>query len=97
MIYHDCVSDVKPKKDIVDTKSQVLSLAKGFRVLEAFDSDERELTLSQIAARAGLDAGTTFRQAPIVRRVTARPARRSDSIRSNSRTIAIPMRFTVSR
>lgn len=45
----------------VDTKSQVLSLAKGFRVLEAFDSEDRELTLSQIAAKTGLDAGTAFR------------------------------------
>ncbi|MFN9458096.1 MAG: IclR family transcriptional regulator [Acidobacteriota bacterium] len=44
-----------------DTKSQVLSLAKGFRVLEAFDSDHPELTLSQIAARTGLDPGTAFR------------------------------------
>lgn len=43
------------------TKSQVLSLAKGFRVLEAFDSDNRELTISQIAVRAGLDTGTAYR------------------------------------
>jgi IclR family pca regulon transcriptional regulator len=48
-------------KSAENTKSQVLSLAKGFRVLEVFDSEERELTLSQIAAKAGLDAGTTFR------------------------------------
>lgn len=44
-----------------DTKSQVLSLAKGFRVLEAFDSDHPELTLSQISARTGLDLGTAYR------------------------------------
>ena len=44
-----------------DTKSQVLSLAKGFRVLEAFDSDHPELTLSQISARTGLDPGTAYR------------------------------------
>ncbi|HYO84268.1 MAG TPA: IclR family transcriptional regulator [Bryobacteraceae bacterium] len=42
-------------------KSQVQSLAKGFRVLEAFDSEDRELTLTQIAGKARLDAGTTFR------------------------------------
>lgn len=42
-------------------KSVVLSLAKGFRVLEVFDPHDPELTLSQIAARASLDAGTTFR------------------------------------
>jgi len=38
-----------------------MSLAKGFRVLEVFDAREPELTLSQIAARAELDPGTTFR------------------------------------
>lgn len=38
-----------------------MSLAKGFRVLEAFSSDARELTLSEIAERAGLDVGTAFR------------------------------------
>jgi IclR family pca regulon transcriptional regulator len=48
-------------KTAESTKSQVLSLAKGFRVLEVFDSEERELTLSQIAAKAQLDAGTTYR------------------------------------
>lgn len=44
-----------------DAKSIVMSLAKGFRVLEIFDCREPELTLSQIAGRAELDAGTTFR------------------------------------
>lgn len=38
-----------------------MSLAKGFRVLEVFDAREPELTISQIAARAELDPGTTFR------------------------------------
>lgn len=42
-------------------KSVVMPLAKGFRVLEVFDAPYRELTLPEIAARAGLDAGTTFR------------------------------------
>ena len=50
-----------PSRVGIDTKSQVLSLAKGFRVLETFDSDHPELTLSQIATRAGLDAGTAYR------------------------------------
>lgn len=44
-----------------DSKSMVMSLAKGFRVLEVFDAHEPELTLSQIAARADLDSGTTYR------------------------------------
>lgn len=42
-------------------RSTVQSLAKGFRVLEAFSADNEELTLSQIAATAELDPGTTFR------------------------------------
>lgn len=44
-----------------DTRSKVLSLAKGMRVLEAFDPQNQTLTLSEIAARAKLDPGTTFR------------------------------------
>jgi IclR family pca regulon transcriptional regulator len=43
------------------SKSTVMSLAKGFRVLEVFDAREPEMTLSQIAGRAELDPGTTFR------------------------------------
>src|SRR5215469_9409636 len=42
-------------------KSSVQSLAKGFRVLEAFSGDAEEMTLSEMADVAGLDAGTTFR------------------------------------
>lgn len=42
-------------------KSTVLSLAKGLRVLEAFSAREPELTVSQIASKARLDAGTAFR------------------------------------
>jgi IclR family pca regulon transcriptional regulator len=44
-----------------DAKSMVMSLAKGFRVLEVFSAEEPQLTLSQIAARAALDPGTAFR------------------------------------
>jgi IclR family pca regulon transcriptional regulator len=49
------------EKSAPGSKSMVLSLAKGFRVLEVFDAHEPELTLSQIAARAELDPGTTYR------------------------------------
>lgn len=45
----------------VNPKSVVQSLAKGFRVLEAFDAQNRELALSEVARRTGLDAGTVFR------------------------------------
>ena len=43
------------------TKNLVLSLAKGFRILEVFDSSSPEMTLTQIAERADLDPGTTHR------------------------------------
>jgi len=42
-------------------KNVVNSLAKGFRVLQAFTSDESELVLAEIARRAELDNATTFR------------------------------------
>jgi IclR family transcriptional regulator, pca regulon regulatory protein len=55
----------RPRKtqpvDVKDSKSSVLSLAKGFRILEAFSGDVEEMTQSEIADLAGLDAGTTFR------------------------------------
>ncbi|MCC7155787.1 MAG: IclR family transcriptional regulator [Bryobacterales bacterium] len=38
-----------------------MSLAKGFRVLEVFQAQQPEMTISEIAGRAGLDAGTAFR------------------------------------
>jgi len=44
-----------------ELKSSVQSLAKGFRVLEAFSTANEEMTLSEIADVADLDAGTTFR------------------------------------
>ncbi|MEJ7609267.1 MAG: helix-turn-helix domain-containing protein, partial [Bryobacteraceae bacterium] len=44
-----------------DPKSLVMSLAKGFRVLEVFDQHDTEQTLTEIAAKADLDAGTAFR------------------------------------
>jgi len=42
-------------------KNLVLSLAKGFRILEVFDSTSPEMTLTQIAEKADLDPGTTHR------------------------------------
>jgi IclR family pca regulon transcriptional regulator len=47
----------------VNTKSLVLSLAKGFRILEIFDGTTPDLSLSEIAARADLDPGTAHRLA----------------------------------
>jgi IclR family pca regulon transcriptional regulator len=45
----------------LDPKNTVQSLAKGFRVLQAFTAEEPELKLSEVARRAGLDNGTAFR------------------------------------
>jgi IclR family transcriptional regulator, pca regulon regulatory protein len=42
-------------------KSKVQSLAKGFRVLEAFTAQEPELTMAEVARRAGMDNATAFR------------------------------------
>jgi IclR family pca regulon transcriptional regulator len=44
-----------------DAKNLVLSLAKGFRVLEAFSAAEPELPLAEVARRAALDNATAFR------------------------------------
>lgn len=49
------------KSGELNPKSTVQSLAKGFRVLQAFTADEPELKLSEVARRAGLDNGTAFR------------------------------------
>jgi IclR family pca regulon transcriptional regulator len=42
-------------------KSSVQSLAKGLRLLEAFGSADEALTITELAERADLDPGTTFR------------------------------------
>jgi IclR family pca regulon transcriptional regulator len=42
-------------------KNHVASVGKAFAVLQSFTSEAFELTLSEIAARAGLDRGTAFR------------------------------------
>ena len=50
-----------PRDSKKNEKNVVNSLAKGFRVLEAFTSDAPELVLAEIARRANLDNATTFR------------------------------------
>ena len=47
--------DAKAEKNVVQ------SLAKGFRVLEAFATEGRELTLAETARAAGIDNATAFR------------------------------------
>src|SRR6478752_2192120 len=51
----------KSRPGDLNPKNTVQSLAKGFRVLQAFTAEEPELKLSEVARRAGLDNGTTFR------------------------------------
>jgi IclR family transcriptional regulator, pca regulon regulatory protein len=50
-------SDALPK----NSKNYVASVGKAFAVLRSFSSERFELTLSEIAATAGLDRGTAFR------------------------------------
>ncbi|AOX11790.1 MULTISPECIES: IclR family transcriptional regulator [Pseudomonas] len=54
-------SETTAAEEDKNQRSTVQSLAKGFRVLEAFTAESDELTLSQIAAKAELDPGTTYR------------------------------------
>lgn len=51
----------KSKAGAASSKNTVQSLAKGFRVLEAFTSREPELTMAEVARRAGIDNATAFR------------------------------------
>ena len=51
----------KKAKAAGSEKNTVLSLAKGFRILEAFTAQEPELTMAEVARRAGVDNATAFR------------------------------------
>lgn len=44
-----------------NAKNTVQSVAKAFAVLHAFDTSLPELTITEVAARAGIDRGTSFR------------------------------------
>lgn len=44
-----------------DKKSTVGSLAKGFRVLEAFSASCEQMTISEVSRITGFDSGTVFR------------------------------------
>lgn len=46
---------------LVDPKNTVQSLAKGFKILQAFTAQEPELTMAEVARRAGMDNATAFR------------------------------------
>src|SRR6185369_5047750 len=49
-------------KKLSDSPSKMVAqaLVGGFRVLQAFTASEPELTLGQVASRAGLDMATSF-------------------------------------
>ncbi|MFK4508209.1 IclR family transcriptional regulator [Bradyrhizobium daqingense] len=51
----------KPEARAQSPKNYVASVGKAFAVLRSFSSEDFELTLSEIAARADLDRGTAFR------------------------------------
>jgi len=53
---HDAALDVSD-----NPKNVVQSLAKGFRVLQAFTAGESELALAEVARRAQMDNATAFR------------------------------------
>jgi IclR family pca regulon transcriptional regulator len=53
--------DRAPSVATEDSRSIVNSLFKGLRVLEVFSAERSEMTLSEVAAAAELDPGTTFR------------------------------------
>ena len=55
------LNEPKSRPGDLNPKNTVQSLAKGFRVLQAFTAEEPELKLSEVARRAGLDNGTAFR------------------------------------
>jgi IclR family transcriptional regulator, pca regulon regulatory protein len=54
-------SEPRSRAGDLNPKNTVQSLAKGFRVLQAFTAEDPELKLSEVARRAGLDNGTAFR------------------------------------
>src|SRR5689334_20068416 len=47
--------------ELLSDKNTVHSLAKGFRVLQAFGGERSELTLAEVARAAGIDNATAFR------------------------------------
>ena len=56
------ISDAPAKAlESKNPKNYVASVGKAFAVLKSFTSEAFELTLSEVAARADLDRGTTFR------------------------------------
>jgi len=51
----------KPDTAPADPKNTVQSLAKGFKVLQAFTAQQPELTMAEVARKADMDNATAFR------------------------------------
>lgn len=49
------------KAALANAKNNVQSLAKGFKVLQAFTAQEPELTMAEVARKADMDNATAFR------------------------------------
>jgi IclR family pca regulon transcriptional regulator len=60
-VVRDQIGAEDQQQTSVNPKNQVQSVAKAFAVLQAFGRDLPELTVAEVAARAGLDRGTAFR------------------------------------
>ncbi|GAB2896538.1 IclR family transcriptional regulator [Paralcaligenes ginsengisoli] len=52
---------LKADDDRSSSKNTVMSLAKGFKILEAFTAAQPDLTMAEVARRAGIDNATAFR------------------------------------
>lgn len=67
LLSHDAAAgpleEDRPASPVDDPKNFVGSVAKAFAVLHAFDPDLPELTIAEIAARAGHNRGAAFRLA----------------------------------
>ena len=49
------------RQSAADAKNTVQSLAKGFRILQAFTAQEPELTMAEVARKSDVDNATAFR------------------------------------
>ena len=57
----DQSADGHGKPAPANAKNTVQSLAKGFKVLQAFTAQEAELTMAEVARKCGMDNATAFR------------------------------------
>ena len=58
---HQADTPATAAKAALSSKNTVQSLAKGFKVLQAFTAQEAELTMAEVARKCGMDNATAFR------------------------------------